>query len=121
MDLLKGIIVCVGFLVVLSLVTNYLSKKYHIEKQTGKYIYATAWHRQLEKMFYIVFMIVIMIEIFLLNHYVPFGIYGIILSIFGTRAYVEYRYRKDQKQYLLHIANLVSMLIFFTAILLFTK
>lgn len=117
MDLLAWILFFILAVLVMVVVTKFVTKKFDIPHQpAGKYVHVNMWQKQLERMLYIVFLIVLMIEMFIIQNTRPWSIYGFLILFVGSRMYFEYRYRQQMKQYIIYGVTLVYMLVFFIII-----
>lgn len=117
MDLLGWILFFILAVLIMVVVTKFVTKKFNIPKQpAGKYVHVNMWQKQLERMFYIVFLIVLMIEMFIVQNTRPFSIYAFLVLFVGSRMFFEYRYRKENKQYIIYGVTFIYMLVFFIII-----
>lgn len=117
MDLIAWILFFILAVLVMVFVTKLVTRVYNIPPQPkGKYQYVNIWHKQIERMYYIIFLIVLMIEMFIVRHSTPYSIFAFIIIFVGTRIFIEYKYRKAQKQYIIYAVTLAYMLIFFLII-----
>ncbi|MBM7698613.1 DUF4181 domain-containing protein [Kurthia huakuii] len=117
MDLLGWILFFILAVLVMVVITKFVTKKFNIPQQpAGKYEHVNVWQKQLERMLYIVFLIVLMIEMFIVQNTRPFSIYVFIVLFVGSRMFFEYRYRQENKQYIIYGVTLAYMLVFFAII-----
>lgn len=117
MDLLAWILFFILAVLVMVVVTKFVTKKFDIPRQpAGKYVHVNIWQKQLERMLYTVFLIVLMIEMFIIQNTRPWSIYGFLIFFIGSRMFFEYRYRQQMKQYIIYGVTLVYMLVFFIII-----
>jgi Domain of unknown function (DUF4181) len=116
------VIIFVSLVIVLSfLVTFIVRKRYNIPSEYGLYRHVNNLHKWVERILLIFFgtSLIIFVFVFSFTEVYLFAIgYFIILS--GVRAIMEYKYDREEKQYVIEIIWMISASILFVGILYFT-